>query len=469
MVRLLAVFCIAWPVVALSEESLPSALKDRLELRNIPSDAVSLYVHDLDSGDTLIEWAADQPRNPASTIKLVTTLVGLDVLGPAYRWKTEVYALGPIVDGRLDGDLLIKGYGDPFLVTDRVWQMLRLIRQEGIDTITGDLILDDSHFDVADEDPGAFDRQPLRAYNVPPNALLMNFKVVRYRFAPDVDDNSVDVQIEPPLDNLTVENRLSLATGACRGFQRGIAISANDAINRMTLEGRFPNGCNRYSMSRTALDHAEFAYGLFSSLWHESGGVFNGNWQPGTAPEDSEPLLRFRSLTLSELIARINKHSNNVMARQLLYTLGAETRGAPGTEQGGLDAIRAWFEERGLPTDAFVMDNGAGLSRDARMSARLFGEMLAHAWSRPYMPEFLASMSMLGLDGTTRGRMDIDRLKGMAHLKTGSLDDVSAIAGYMQSHSGRRFAVALLLNHKDVHRGPGDEAHIALLNWLYDL
>ena len=448
------------------EEFLPAGVRNILDVRQVPDDTLSIYVEDLDSGDAVLEWYPDEPRNPASTMKLLTTLVALDVLGPAYRWKTDVYALGDIVDGRLEGDLLLKGYGDPFLVTERAWQMLRRIRHEGIDEIAGDLLLDDSWFDIGEHDPGAFDKQPLRAYNVAPNALLMNFKVVRYWFEPDGD--TVAVRLDPPLENLRVDNRLSVRNGYCGGYQRGITVTLNEDMDEVTFSGRFPNRCRRYAMDRTALTHNEFAYGLFRALWEESGGVFEGGWRNVTANAGAEPLLSFDSPPLVEVIARVNKHSNNVMARQVLYTLAAEQLGAPGTESGGRKVIETWLEDNGLQTGAINLENGAGLSREARITPKALASLLTFAWKQPYMPEFLASMSLSGLDGTLRRRFRNTELVGKAHLKTGSLDHVTAIAGYLQSRSGRRFAVVALQNHEDIHRGPGEEVQEALLRWLYE-
>ncbi len=450
------------------ESSLPAPVRNILNIRQVPFDTLSVHVSDLDSGETVLAWQDDVSRNPASTMKLVTTLVALDVLGPSYRWQTDIYALGDVVDGRLDGDLLLKGHGDPYLVTERVWQMLRSVNQAGIREVSGDLLLDDSYFDVAPYDPGEFDRQPLRAYNVAPNALLMNFKVVRYWFEPDVAANSVRVVLDPPLENLRVDNRLSLSNSSCRGYQRGISITPNESLDTMILDGRFPNRCRRYAMDRTVLGHNAFAYGLVSSLWKESGGIFEGSWRNAVAPEDEEPVLSFSSLSLTELIARVNKHSNNVMARQLLYTLSAEVLGAPGTEEGGREVINDWLAERTPGVDSLALDNGAGLSREARINARDFASILRYAWKQPYMPEFSSSLALSGHDGTLRRRFDDSYLTGQAHLKTGSLDHVSAIAGYMQSRSGRRFSVVMLHNHADIHRGPGEEVQTALLRWLYE-
>ncbi len=465
---LVALLAVAQSAAGAPESDLPLPIRSVLNLRQVPDDTLSIHVIDLDSGETLLGWNDDVSRNPASTMKLVTTLVALDVLGPSYRWQTDVYALGDIVDGRLDGDLLLQGHGDPYLVTERVWKMLRIINQAGIREVSGDLLLDDSYFDVGPHNPAEFDHQPLRAYNVAPNALLMNFKVVRYWFEPDLVANSVRVMLDPKLENLRVENRLSLSNSSCKGYQRGISITPNENNDTMILDGRFPNRCHRYSMDRTVLDHNAFAYGLVASLWKESGGVLEGSWRNAVAPEEEEPLLSFSSLSLTEVIARVNKHSNNVMARQLLYTLSAVVGGAPGTEQGGRAVISDWLAEKTPEVASLQLDNGAGLSREARINAKDFAIILRYAWRQPYMPEFSSSLALSGHDGTLSERFDDRQLTGQAHLKTGSLDHVAAIAGYMQSQSGRRFAVVVLQNHEDIHRGPGEEVQTALLRWLYE-
>jgi len=435
--RILALSILFWAVGVNADESeLPLRVQGALNARNVPHETLSVYVADVETGEPILEWNGSEPRNPASTIKLLTTLVALDVLGPTYRWRTDVFAAGELDDGRLTGDLVLKGYGDPFLVTERVWQLLRNIRHAGVQDISGDLLLDDSWFDVGDYDPAAFDRQPLRAYNVAPNALLMNFKVVRYWFEPDFEHGAVSVRLDPELDNLSVDNRLGLANGSCRGFQRGITVTANETVNEVTFSGRFPNGCSRYAMDRTALSHNEFVYGLFDSMWRDSGGSFDGSWRNVVVEEDAEPLLSFNSRPLTEMIARINKHSNNVMARQLLYTLGAESNGAPGTEASGKAVISKWLADNGLASTDIAIENGAGLSRETRTTARDMAKMLQFAWRQPYMPEYLASMSLSGLDGTLRQRFVNTGLVGKAHLKTGSLDHVTAIAGYLQSRSG---------------------------------
>jgi D-alanyl-D-alanine carboxypeptidase/D-alanyl-D-alanine-endopeptidase (penicillin-binding protein 4) len=456
------------PPLALAGSALPVPVQNALAYRNVPDTALSAYVEDLATGEVVLAWNEAEPRNPASVEKMVTTLVALDKLGPAYRWKTEVSLLGEVNDGALQGDLLLKGYGDPYMVTERFWRLLRRIRQSGVTRIDGDLLLDDSYFDVGDYDPAAFDREPLRAYNVSPNALLTNFKVVRYYFEPQNGSADVKVRLEPEIDNLEIVNQLRVASGACRGYQRGITITPNDDYSRITFSGRFPSGCETYSMSRTALGHNEFTYGLFRSLWLESGGEFDGHWKNVVADEAAEPDIVFDSLPLSEVIAKVNKHSNNVMAKQLLYTIAAETYGPAGTEAKGRQVVREWLAEHGMDFEELNIDNGAGLSRKSRMTARHLGHMLRYAYESPYMPEYLASLSLSGLDGTLMRRFRDSALTGQAHMKTGSLDHVSAVAGFFQARSGKRYIVVTLLNHTDVHRGPGQEVQEMLLRWLYD-
>lgn len=455
-------------VNVVEERDLPVSVRGVMEVRNLPPSSLSLYIENLDTGSVLLSWNETEPRNPASVMKLVTTLVALDRLGPTYTWKTEIYALGTISGDTLEGDLLIKGYGDPFLVTERVWQMLRNLRLTGLRRITGDLLLDDSYFQVPEHDPAAFDRQPLRAYNVAPNALMMNFKVMRFYFQPDPGSDKVAIRMDPQLENLQIDNQLTTRNGSCRGYQRGIAIIPSEAYDSFTFSGRFPRGCDLYAMDRTALSHNEFAYGLFRSIWQELGGELQGGWSNVAHEASDEPLLVFDSMPLADVISKVNKHSNNVMARQLLYTIAAETVGVPATEEDGRKAIIEWFAEKGLDYSNVSLDNGAGLSRSSRMSARQLAELLKYAYRQPYMPEYLSSMSLSGLDGTMSRRFREDSLTGRAHIKTGSLDDVNAIAGYLQAKSGTRYAVVSMQNHKEVHRGPGEEVQEALLRWLYE-
>jgi D-alanyl-D-alanine carboxypeptidase/D-alanyl-D-alanine-endopeptidase (penicillin-binding protein 4) len=446
---------------------LPPEIQRVLTGHAIPAEDVSIIVQALDAPEPLLSHLPDVPRSPASVMKMITTWSALEYLGPAYTWPTEVYFLGDFDGHRLDGDLALKGYGDPYLVVEEVWKLLRALRRMGLTHITGDLVLDDSYFAIDDPDPGAFDGQPYRTYNVVPNALLMNFKAVQFQFRADPQRGRVNVATEPVLANLTIDNNLQLADGPCRGYQAGIAFDHGDpdSLAHVVLAGQFSRRCNQYGLGRTVLQHDTFAFGLFESLWSEVGGTFHGKLRKAEIAPETAPALVWQSKPLGEVIRSINKNSNNVMTRQLLYTLGAEAAGAPGTRPNGIAAVRELLTARGLNVDSLTLQNGAGLSRDERASMQLLVDLLRTAYRSPYAPEVIASLSLGGLDGTTRGRFDAAPTEGVMHLKTGRLDHVSAVAGYVRAASGRTYVVAVVMNSEDAHRGPGLELEEATLRF----
>jgi D-alanyl-D-alanine carboxypeptidase/D-alanyl-D-alanine-endopeptidase (penicillin-binding protein 4) len=456
-------------VCAPAQAELPSPLQRILDGHSIPLQDVSLWVQAVAAPEPTIAHLADTPRNPASTIKLLTTWVALDELGPTYTWPTEVYYLGDYVDNELRGDLGLKGYGDPYLVTEELWKLLGALRRSGLEDVQGDLIVDDSYFAPLEEDPGAFDGQPHRTYNVTPSALLVNFKAVRFQFLPD-QQGGVRITADPQPSNLDLDNRITLVDGPCRGYQAGISFDLADATGRSAaFAGRFPRACAPYAFSRSILQHDTFAYGVYRTLWAELGGRHRGGMRRGVVPEGFEPALIWRSRPLAEIIRSVNKFSNNVMTRQLLYTLGAEAAGAPATPEAGVAAIERYLAEHGLDIGTLIVANGAGLARETRISAQLLADVLLTAARSPLAAEYLASLSLGGLDGTTRGRFNGHAVTGRMHVKTGRLDDVSALAGYVHARTGIDYVVTLMLNSPDAHRGPGEELQEALVRWIYDL
>lgn len=450
---------------------LPPPVKFVVKGHGISSDAYSLYVREVGKQEPTLAVNPDIPFNPASVIKIVPTLAALELLGPAYRWKTEVYVLGNISDGVLQGDLLLKGYGDPYLVIEEFRKILEELRRRGIRDISGDLLIDDSWFSIAFQDPGAFDNDPYRTYNVLPNAFLVNFKAVRFHFYPAANGRDVQVHPEPALANLDIDNRLRLRKRYCGGFQRGIAVTVPDgrAADKVIFSGRFPTGCSHYVLSRSLLTHKTYAFGAFKSTWQQLGGTIAGQVRTAAAPTTGQPFLAHHSRALSDIIKLINKFSNNVMTRQLLLTLGAELEEPPGTVDKGVRVIDGYLTGLGLDTRTLNIDNGAGLSRDARVSAKLLADILEHAWSIPYRPEFISSLAITGVDGTAKNRLRHKAAAGYAHVKTGTIDDVSAVAGYVHARSGREYVVAGMMNRKLAHKGHGKELMNALVAWVHNL
>ena len=450
---------------------LPKPIDFVIKGHRIAPDAYSLYVREIGREEPALAVNPEIPFNPASVIKIIPTLAALELLGPAYRWKTEVYTLGSLSNGVLQGDLLFKGYGDPHLVIEDFRKILEELRRRGIRDITGDLLIDASWFSIAEEDPGAFDNDPYRAYNVLPNAFLVNFKAVNFHFYPAANGRNVRVHPEPELAGLEIDNRLRLRKRYCGGFQRGVAVTVPDSrtADQVIFSGRFPSGCSHYVLSRSLLTHETYAYGAFKPIWRQLGGAIDGRVRTSAAPATDEPFLVHHSRPLSNIIRLINKFSNNVMTRQLLLTLGAELEEPPGTAGKGIRVIGGYLTGLGLDTRTLNIDNGAGLSRDARASATLLADILAHAWTITYRPEFISSLSITGVDGTAKYRLKHKPASGYAHVKTGTIDDVSAVAGYVHAKSGREYIVVGMMNRKLAHKGHGKELMDALVAWAYGL
>jgi D-alanyl-D-alanine carboxypeptidase/D-alanyl-D-alanine-endopeptidase (penicillin-binding protein 4) len=451
-----------------AQTTLPEPVTQALKREGVTPKGVSVYAHEIGQPKPLLAVAADTPRNPASTIKLLTTLAALEELGPAYRWKTEVYATGPVRDGRLEGDLDVKGYGDPFLVIEHFWRLLRALRLQGIESIGGDLVLDQSHFAREPGDPAEFDGRPERAYNVLPSALLVNFQAVNFRFLPDMAVGRVRVVAEPQPANLVIENQLRLTNEPCRGWNRHVSyrLTRDNGMEKATFSGRYDAGCGANELFRVVNESTRYVHGVFTALWRELGGRFDGGVREAPVPANARLLYAQESPPLADVVRSVNKYSNNVMARQLLLTLAAEKHGAPGTGEKGAEAVRAWLKRRGLEFPELVLDNGAGLSREGRISARHLGEVLLAGYSSPYMPEFLSSLPIAAVDGTLRDRLGA--LEGQAHLKTGLLNNVRGLAGVMRNRQGRRVAVVILHNHSQADGPAGRAVQEAVLEWVYN-
>lgn len=463
----------SWSTAAASQApaqaELPDVVKRVLVRYKIPETAVSAYVAQVGSTTPVLAVNAGVPRNPASVVKLVTTYSALEALGPAYQWRTEAFADGRLADGELKGDLLLKGYGDPYLVTERVWLLARELRNRGLRTIDGDLVIDDSWFAREELDPGAFDGQPYRAYNALPNALLVNFQDVDFTFRPDAERGRVQIVAAPALANLDIRNRMRLIRGRCGSGKSSISmVVGNDYTHpQVTFSGALASQCPEYELPRSILDGPSFAYGVFRSLWEEQGGRINGGFRHGQVPTGKTPLVTFLSPPLAEVIRSVNKFSNNVMSRQIFLTMGAEMFGPPGTIEKGERATLATLDRLGLHFPELEIGNGSGLARETRISAESLGRLLLAARQSRFGAEFQASLSMAGLDGTTRRRFRGNPLAGEMHLKTGTLNSVTSIAGYVRSQSGPEYVVVLVVNGARATWGGGQEAQNALLGWVH--
>ncbi len=458
--------------LALAIQAQPYEIPDRIQNvidgHKLPETSFSFYVREIGADAPVLSINAETPMNPASAVKTVTTLAALESLGPNYTWQTELYALGPISDGVLHGDLLMKGSGDPFMVEDQLRGMLKSLQRAGVERIEGNLVLDGSYFDASVTDSELIDNQAGRSYNTNPNAVIANFQAMTFFFYPHPNGRDVIIHTDPRLPNVKINNRLSQVNRACGGYQRGISFNLNPTDpSEVIFEGRFPSRCSRYQMVREVLNAPDYTFGLFMELWTELGGELDGTLSHGQVPDELEPIVVWNSVPMSDIIKSINKFSNNLMTRHLLLTLGAEVLGPPATVEKGIEAMKNYLELKSLDSTQLSLSNGAGLSRDTRVTAQLLNNILRSAWISPYMPEFVASLPINGMDGTMRNRVRGTNMSGRMHVKTGSLDEVAAVNGFVYSQSNRIFAVSGMVNHELADRGPGAELLDALLTWTY--
>ena len=453
-------------IISTQAEPLPPTVVKALQQADIPQSAVGVYVREVDSPKADIAHRADEAMNPASVMKLLTTYAALDMLGPAYTWKTDMFATDVKGDA-VSGNLYLQGHGDPALTLENFWLMLRALKQRGVRVIKGDLVLDQRYFDVPKTDPNGFDNKGYRAYNTSPEATLISFKAVSARFIPSADGNRLKIVLDPDLPQIKLRSQVTVKAGPCpNDWREGISKDVQNGPRSATivLRGSFAMDCGEKSLQFNLLANGEFIAGLFRELWTEMGGTWQGVIKEGNVPEGERPLLSWESRPLSETVRDVNKWSNNLMARTILLTLGAERFGAPGTTAKGERAIKAWLSQKNLEMPELVIENGAGLSRHERISAKNLGDLLIDAFNSPIMPELMASLPIAGTDGTMKKRLKNSDMTGYAHMKTGTLDGVKTIAGYVLSKSGKRFAVVFLVNHANA--GDADVAQDALLQWV---
>lgn len=451
---------------------IPVDIQQILKKHKVPQQSFSLYIKELHSAEPWIEFNADVPRNPASGIKIITTLAGLYLLGSDYTWKTHFYLDGTLTDGTLDGDLIIVGGGDPFISREVFSHILFTLRARGLQHIHGDLLINNDNFEVESGDPGDFDNKPYRVYNGFSSATLVNFNAQQFNFIPQGD--KLHIYADPMVTTMAINNKVKLIKGPCRGRQYNVKYHIKDNKERVTVTftGKYPSSCGDHQLLLSVLSNERYIYGVFKSLWENMGGKITGTFGTGTSAQASavKPFYTARSKPLSEIIVHINKHSNNIMARQLFLTISKESQQDEqnkGEKISARQAIKEWLATIGVPTADLLIDNGSGLSRQSRVSAVTLGKLLEYAYHSSYQPEFMASLPIWGVDGTLKKRDKGMLPAGHVRIKTGSLNNVGALAGYVSGAGKKHYVIVALQNYAGAHGQSGKQVQDDILNWLY--
>ena len=478
-------------------ENIPSAVKKALGNAKLPESALSFSVLRISKKNTDNVAAAWQPNasmNPASTMKLVSTLAALDLLGPQYRWHTNIYTNGVVHQGVLHGNLYWQGNGDPKLVPEELSKIMADLRSQGINTINGNLIFDRSAYAADVKNTAPADGESQRPYNVSPDPLLYAFQTLSFTIQNSSGDPSITYS--PHLANLTVDNKIKSMGGACGDWTKlaktGIQKAApNNWV--ASFSGKLSKNCGDIIWNVVAINPDDFLSQGVMAAWEEAG----GDWrqapevQQGKVPSSAKLLLSHQGITLGDAVKDINKFSNNVMARQVFLTIPLEKVGAPANTKAGEYLVKEWLKKNRINIPELVIENGSGLSDIERISTKSMTQLLDYAVKSKSHEVFINSLPIAGTDGTMKNRL-IDRLKKifMSHananvtfspdqslpqplqktgalIKTGSLAQVRAIAGFVVSQSGNVYAIASFINHPNAPGG-GVGVQDALLTWLLE-
>lgn len=478
----------ALPGVVCAQNSLPPSVENAFNKSNVPLQAFSAVVMPANGGPAVLAQAADRPMNPASTMKLLTTMVALEELGPNFRWKTQVLANrgGKKLDNYI-GNLYLRGGADPNLNLEKLGGILRNLRQQGLRKIHGDIILDRSYFQPERPDIGApqFDEYPDAYYNVIPDALLVQSNLTSISI--DSGTDKIEAHLNTPLARVRLTNHLYFNDLPCSAWETewqaplienmvnaedpdiDMASAAKRPVARggleITLNGGFPKRC-KITNDINILDRNQNIAHLIRALWQEMGGSWQGEVRDGKTPASAVLLTERWSDPLADVLRTINKHSDNVMARTLYLTLGAES-GSQQNPNNLRDAeyrIRQWLGKQSISDAGLVLENGSGLSRDERITPQQMAGVLQVAAHSNWYPEFASSLPVAAMDGTMRRRLKGGPAAWRARIKTGTLKDVVAIAGFVRDINDQLWVVVAMINHEEALKAK--PALDELINWV---
>jgi serine-type D-Ala-D-Ala carboxypeptidase/endopeptidase (penicillin-binding protein 4) len=410
----------------------------------------------------------DVSSNPASVMKLITTYAALSQLGADFTWKNRIYIDGTVDNGVLQGNLILRGSGDPKLVLERIDELFKQVLAKGVREVRGDIILDRRIFDVPDKNPADFDDEPLRPYNAVPDGLLLNFKSLIFYFSPDATGKRVVLRTEPPIARVDIPTEITASYGPC-GDWRGNLQADFSSADRVSFSGRYAVACGERIWPVAYVAPRQYASRVIEAMWRNTGGQLSGNVREDALPRTARLLITTESLPLSDIIADVNKFSNNVMAQQVFLTLSSQlpNAGRTGSFAASQRNIAAWWKQLHPQVAAPVLENGSGLSRKERASAAAINALLQHAAGSAQAQVFANSMGIAGVDGTVarmRERNANSAAIGQAQLKTGTLKDVAAIAGYANAQNGQRYSLVGIINHPNA--AAARPALDALVEWV---
>ncbi len=432
---------------AADREALKRTLTEVIRRTQAKSARASAYVQSLDDGAVIFAQNEEELLNPASNMKLVTAAAAMAKLGLEYRFETEFLSEAEASGGKIK-NLFVRGKGDPSITTERLYGICSELYHAGIREITGDLVLDESYFDGERTAPGYDQDRSDNPYMAPSGAVSLNWNAVGVYLRPgDKAGGKATVEIEPPSEYVVVESQLVTGARRYRRFSVGSEPAPGDKQQKIIIRGSVPD--ERVWTVYKKIDHPPYYFGQsFKRMLNDRGIKLKGRVRLATVPQNAKTLYVAQSDTLDIILKQMNKHSSNFIAETLIKTMGAEGRGVPGSFHKGIDVVEEFLEkEVGLPRGSYVMKNGSGLNDTNRFSTAQFGKLLRYMADKfPLAPEFLSSLGIAGKDGTVRNRFEGSDAVGRLRAKTGTLENVRALSGYVESVGGERFVFSIIVN-----------------------
>lgn len=468
----LGLLMLSTPLLAATSPTLPTSVENLLKKAGLKSQQMYVMAMPTNGGNPILSYQAERSVSPASTMKLLTSFIALDALGPQFRWKTQLYSDSPITDGVLNGNLYFKGGGDPNFTWDKLSQLLRQLRQLGLREIRGKLVLDRSYFQPTRPELNApiFDENPDAYYNVIPDALLVHSNITG--FTVSADSNAVNIQLTTPMAKVTIGNQMTRTNAPCSEWKNGwispqVELDAESNIH-INFNGAFPKNC-RADVYLNIIERNVYIGSMVQALWQELGGSWQASVIDGVVPNNANLLIQKESESLLETIRIVNKYSDNAMARILFLTLGAESplaKNFADTSQTANAVVRDWFAKRGIDYSNLVIENGSGLSRLDRISPAQLAGILQVAARSNWYPEFASSLPIVGIDGSMRNRLKASKAEARARIKTGYLKNVMAVAGFVRDTQDQDWIIVAIINTEDAVASKGKAALDEIIQWL---
>ena len=442
-----------WAAKSADREALKKVLLDVVKHSPLDSARVSIHVQSLDDGTVIFTQNGDELLNPASNVKLFTAAAALGILGPDYRFETE-FMLDDSPEGSRAKVLYVRGKGDPSITTERLYGIVGELFHAGLRDV-GDIVLDDSWFDRDRLAPGFDQENSDRAYMAPTGALSLNWNTITvYLRGGERVGSGANVELEPASEYFVVEKAVSTAARLGRRFS--VQSQPSGDRQRLIVRGTVPLGRGSIAVWKK-IDNPPLYFGYTRKRMLADHGVkVRGRVRLGSVPPHSRLIHVSQSETFDLILKRLNKVSSNFVAEQLIKTLAAEQKGPPGNFFNGIKVVEDFLEKQaGIPRGTYVMRNGSGLNDTNRFSAAQITRLLKVMYDRfPLAPEFLSSLGIAGKDGTLRYRFEGSDAVGRLRGKTGTLEKVSSLSGYVQSVGGEKFCFAMIVNDYSGRSGP---------------